>query len=68
MKMIELDTKNLDIYIGAPKELVDLVKSKKKKDQKIVSAMNPFIVSAIKAGKKIPLNSDRLKVTMLVKD
>jgi hypothetical protein len=68
MKTIELNTKNLEVYISPSKDLVNLVKSKKKKDKQIVSAMNPFIVSAIRAGRKIPLSSDKLKVTMLIKD
>jgi hypothetical protein len=68
MKTIALNPDNLEVYISPSKELVSLVKSKKKRDLEVVSKMNPLIVSAIRHGKKIPLATDKLKITMMIKE
>lgn len=68
MKTISLNPQNLEVYVLPSAELVKLVKSKKKKDILTVSKINPLIVSAIRAGKKIPLASDKLKISMIVKE
>lgn len=69
MKTMNLDPANLEVFIKPPADLVKLVNSKKKSDVIFVKkSINPFIVSAIKKGKRIPLDSSKLQITLITRD
>jgi len=69
MKTIDLNPKNLEVYISPDEDLVKLVNSRKKADIAFVKkSMSPFVIKAVKKGKKIPLDSSQLKITLIMRD